>query len=122
MRWNEWLKIKTKMQLAISIKSRIRFLLWFAHIQSLLKWTEGWLRAYFKSETEVPVVDERKHSFRNKSTAIIFDKVAKVMNYLLLALTAYKAATQIIFGRLINGIIICSIFKPMFKPMFRIRK
>ena len=27
-------------------------------------------------------VDERKHSFRYKSTAIIFDKVAKVMNYL----------------------------------------
>ena len=47
-----------------------------------MKWTEGWLRAYFKSETEVSVVDERKHSFRYKSTAIIFDKVAKVMNYL----------------------------------------
>ena len=47
-----------------------------------------------------------------------FDKVAKVMNYLLLALTVYKAATQVIYGRLINGIIICSIFK----PMFRIRK
>jgi len=70
----------------------------------------------------VSEVDERKHSFRYKSTAIIFDKVAKVMNYLLLALTAYKAATQVIYGRLINGIIICSIFKPMFKPMFKIRK
>jgi len=70
----------------------------------------------------VSEVDERKHSFRYKSTAIIFDKVAKVMNYLLLALTAYKAATQVIYGRLINGIIICNIFKPMFKPMFRTRK
>jgi len=40
----------------------------------------------------VSEVDERKHSFRYKSTAIIFDKVAKVMNYLLPALTAYKSS------------------------------
>ena len=43
---------------------------------------------------------------------------AKAMNYLLLALTAYRAATQVIYDRLINVVIVCSIFK----PMFRIRK
>ena len=60
-------------------------------------------------------MNERKHSFRYKSTAITFDKDAKAMNYLLLALTAYRAATQVIYDRLINVIIVCSIFKPMFR-------
>ena len=40
---------------------------------------------------------------------------AKAMNYLLLALTAYRAATQVIYDRLINVVLVCSIFKPMFK-------
>ena len=60
-------------------------------------------------------MNERKHSFRYKSTAITFDKDAKAMNYLLLALTAYRAATQVIYDRLINVIIVCSTFKPMFR-------
>ena len=60
-------------------------------------------------------MNERKHYVRYKSTAITFDKDAKAMNYSLLALTAYRAATQVIYDRLINVIIICSIFKPMFR-------
>ena len=40
---------------------------------------------------------------------------ARAMNYLLLALTAYRAATQVIYDRLINVVIVCSIFKPMFR-------
>ena len=40
---------------------------------------------------------------------------AKAINYLLLALTAYRAATQVIYDRLINVVIVCSIFKPMFR-------
>ena len=43
---------------------------------------------------------------------------AKTMNYLMLALTAYRAATQVIYDRLINVIIVCSISK----PILRIRK
>ena len=37
MCWNEWLKTRTKMQFAISIKSMMR--LFSAHTLSLLKWT-----------------------------------------------------------------------------------
>ena len=40
---------------------------------------------------------------------------AKAINYLLLGLTAYRAATQVIYDRLINVIIVCNVFKPMLR-------
>ena len=43
------------------------------------------------------------------------DDFAKAMNYLILALTAYKATAEVIYDRLINVTIVCQIFKPMLK-------
>ena len=37
------------------------------------------------------------------------------MNYLILALTAYKATAEVIFDRLVNVTIVCQVFKPMLK-------
>ena len=37
------------------------------------------------------------------------------MNYLTLALTAYKATAEVIYDRLMNVTIICQVFKPMLK-------
>ena len=41
------------------------------------------------------------------------DDLVKTMNYLILALTAYKAAAEVIFDRLVNVTIICQIIKPL---------
>ena len=43
------------------------------------------------------------------------DNYAKAINYLILALTAYKATAEVIYDRLINVNIVCQIFKPMLK-------
>ena len=43
------------------------------------------------------------------------DDYAKAMNYLILALTAYKATAEAIYDSLINVLIVCQIFKPMLK-------
>ena len=39
----------------------------------------------------------------------------KAMNYLVLALTAYKATAEVMFDRQINVTIVCQVFKPMLK-------
>ena len=40
-------------------------------------------------------------------------KFEKAMNYLILALTAYKATAEVIFGRFANITVVCQVFKPM---------
>ena len=40
---------------------------------------------------------------------------AKAMNYLILALTAYKATAEIIFDRFVNVAVVCQVFKPLLK-------
>ena len=40
------------------------------------------------------------------------DDYARAINYLILALTAYKATTQVIYDRFINVAIVCQVFKP----------
>ena len=37
------------------------------------------------------------------------------MNYLILALTAYKATAEVIFDRFVNVTLVCQVFKPMLK-------
>ena len=37
------------------------------------------------------------------------------MNYLIFALTAYKATAEVVFDRLVNVTIVCQVFKPMLK-------
>ena len=41
------------------------------------------------------------------------DNYTKEMNYLVLALTTYKAPAEVIFGKLINVTIICQVIRPM---------
>ena len=41
------------------------------------------------------------------------DDFVKTMNYLILALKAYKAAAEVIFDRLVNVTIVCQIIKPL---------
>jgi len=43
------------------------------------------------------------------------DDYVKAMNYLILALTAYKATAEVIYDRLINVSIVCQIFKHIHK-------
>ena len=43
------------------------------------------------------------------------DNHTKAMNYLVLALTAYKATAKVMFDMLINVTIVCQVFKPMLK-------
>ena len=43
------------------------------------------------------------------------DNCAKAMNYLILALTAYKATAEVIFDRVVNVALVCQVFKPMLK-------
>ena len=40
---------------------------------------------------------------------------AMAMNYLILALTAYKATAEIIFDRFVNVAVVCQVFKPLLK-------
>ena len=41
------------------------------------------------------------------------NEVTKAMNYLIMALTAYKATTEVMFIRLLNVTIVCQIIKPI---------
>ena len=41
------------------------------------------------------------------------DDFVKTINYLILALTAYKPAAEVIFDRLVNVTIVCQILKPL---------
>ena len=43
------------------------------------------------------------------------DNYAKAMNYLILALTAYKTTAEVIFDRFVNVALVCQVFKPMLK-------
>ena len=43
------------------------------------------------------------------------DNYSNTMNYLILALTAYKAKAEVIYHRLVNVTIVCQVFKPMLK-------
>ena len=43
------------------------------------------------------------------------NEVTEATNYLIMALTAYKAAAEVIFDRLLNVTIICQIIKPLIK-------
>ena len=43
------------------------------------------------------------------------NNVTKATNYLVTALTAYKATTEVIFNRLLNVTIVCQIIKPLLK-------
>ena len=43
------------------------------------------------------------------------DDYVKAMNYLILALTAYKATAEVIFDKLVNVTIVCQVLKPMLK-------
>ena len=44
--------------------------------------------------------------------------VTEATNYLFMALTAYKAAAEVIFDRLLNVTIVCQIIKPLLKQKF----
>ena len=41
------------------------------------------------------------------------NEVTEAINYLIMALTAYKAAAEVIFDRLVNVTIVCQIIKPL---------
>ena len=43
------------------------------------------------------------------------DNFSKAMNYLILALPAYKAMAEVIFDRLVNVMVVSQVFKPMLK-------
>ena len=43
------------------------------------------------------------------------NEVTEATNYLIMALTAYKAAAEVIFDRLLNVTIVCQIIKPLIK-------
>jgi len=40
---------------------------------------------------------------------------SKAMNYLILALTAYKVTAEVIYDRFVNVAVVCQVFKPMLK-------
>ena len=44
------------------------------------------------------------------------NEVTEAYNYLIMALTAYKAAAEVIFDRLFNDTIVCQIIMPLIKP------
>ena len=44
------------------------------------------------------------------------DHYTKAMDYFVLALTAYKAAAEAIFDRLVNVTIVCQVFKTNVDP------
>ena len=46
------------------------------------------------------------------------NEVTEATNYLIMALTAYKAAAEVIFDRLLNVTIVCQIIKPVIKLKF----
>ena len=43
------------------------------------------------------------------------NEVIEATNYLIMALTVYKAAAEVIFDRLFNVTIVCQIIKPLIK-------
>ena len=83
---------------------------------------------YFKFKWNKPITGYRiikklcklissgiKKMFKELPILECVDDFFKAMNYLILALTAYKATAEVIFDRLINVTIVCQIFKPMLK-------
>ena len=51
--------------------------------------------------------------FKELPVLICENEVTKSMNYLILALTAYKGAADVIFNRLLNVLNVCRIIKPL---------
>ena len=49
--------------------------------------------------------------FKELPVLICENEVIKAIKYLILALTAYKAAAEVIFDRLINVTIVCQVIK-----------
>ena len=56
-----------------------------------------------------------KKMFKELPVFICENEVRKPTNYLIMALTAYKAITEVIFDRLVNVTIVCQIIKPLLK-------
>ena len=52
-----------------------------------------------------------KKMFKELPVLICENEVTKAMNYLIMALTAYKASAKVIFNRLLNVTIVCQIIK-----------
>ena len=83
---------------------------------------------YFKCKWNKPITGYRiiKQLCKLKSSGIkkMFKELpilecegdySKAMNYLILALTAYKVTAEVIYDRFVNVTVICQIFKPMLK-------
>ena len=56
-----------------------------------------------------------KKMFKELSVFLCENDVTKATNYLITALTAYKATTEVNFDRLVNVKIVCQIIKPLLK-------
>ena len=78
-------------------------------------------KEYFKQKWSKPVTGYRiikrqigiKKMFKELPVLECADDYMKAMNYMVLALNAYKATAEVIFDRLINATIVCQVFKPM---------
>ena len=83
---------------------------------------------YFKHKWSKPVTGYRiikklcklkssgiKKMFKELPILECEDNFSKAMNYLILALTAYKATAEVIFDRFVNVTLVCQVFKPMLK-------
>ena len=53
-----------------------------------------------------------KKIFKELPVPICENEATKAMNYLIMALTAYKAAAEVIFDGLVDVTIVCQIIKP----------
>ena len=51
--------------------------------------------------------------FKELPVLLCENEATTAMNYLILALTAYKAAAEVVFDRLVNVAIVCAIIKPL---------
>ena len=56
-----------------------------------------------------------KKMFKELPVFVCENDVTKATNYLVTALTAYKATTEVIFNRLLNVTMVCQIIKPLLK-------
>ena len=65
-------------------------------IESMCKLKSSGIKKMFK---ELPILECK-------------NEVTKATNYLILALTAYKATAEVIFDRLLNVTVVCQIIKP----------
>ena len=54
-----------------------------------------------------------KKMFKELPVLICENEVTKAMNYLIMALTAYKATAEVIYDRLLNVTVVCQIIKPL---------